>query len=89
MEHRAMTSFLELDPALRGLGAYARQHGPECVMKEGRLRVKEWKGPHKPVINMLEAGLRVIGWVRWVQFAFGGKFGVGVAALLFPVVDAV
>lgn len=33
VEHRTMSSFLELDPALRGLSAYGRQHGPECVLK--------------------------------------------------------
>lgn len=26
--------------------------------------MKLWKGPHKPVINILEAGLHVIGWAR-------------------------
>lgn len=29
------------------------------------MRVKEWKGPYKFVINILEAGLNVIGWVRY------------------------
>ncbi|CAM9811305.1 unnamed protein product, partial [Hapterophycus canaliculatus] len=74
VEHHAMSSFLELDPALRGLGAYGRQHGPECILKarcrctffdlpqEGQLRVKGWRGPHKPVINVLEAGLGLLGW---------------------------
>ncbi|CAN0046172.1 unnamed protein product [Scytosiphon promiscuus] len=62
VKHHAMSSFLELDPALRGLGAYGRQHGPECILKEGPLRMKVWKGPHKPVINMLEAGLGLLGW---------------------------
>lgn len=33
-----MASFLELDPALRGLGAYGRRHGPECVLKVGQMR---------------------------------------------------
>ncbi|CAN0553557.1 unnamed protein product, partial [Ectocarpus sp. 8 AP-2014] len=35
LEHRALSSFLELEPVLRGLGAYGRHHGPECVLKVG------------------------------------------------------
>eukprot|EP00903_Cladosiphon_okamuranus_P007599 g7370.t1 len=65
VEHRSMSSFLELDPALRGLSAYGRLHGPECVLKEGELKVKLWKGPYKPVINILEAGLHVLGWASY------------------------
>ncbi|CAM9947837.1 unnamed protein product [Ascophyllum nodosum] len=60
--HRAMASFLELDPGLRGSCAYGRKHGPGCILKEGPLRVKKWDGPHKPTINILEAGMGLIGW---------------------------
>ena len=31
--HRAMASFLELDPDLRGSCAYGRKHGPGCILK--------------------------------------------------------
>ncbi|CBN77754.1 conserved unknown protein [Ectocarpus siliculosus] len=64
LEHRALSSFLELEPALRGLGAYGRHHGPECVLKEGRLWVRAWKGAYKPVINFVDAGLHLLGWTR-------------------------
>ncbi|CAB1096165.1 unnamed protein product [Ectocarpus sp. CCAP 1310/34] len=63
LEHRALSSFLELEPALRGLGAYGRHHGPECVLKEGRLWVRAWKGAYKPVINFVDAGLHLLGWI--------------------------
>lgn len=33
--------------------------------QDGQLRVKVWKGPHKPVINVLEAGLGLLGWTRY------------------------
>ncbi|CAM9780243.1 unnamed protein product [Ectocarpus sp. 4 AP-2014] len=62
LEHHALSSFLELEPALRGLGAYGRHHGPECVLKEGRLWVRAWKGAYKPVINSVDAGLHFLGW---------------------------
>lgn len=33
-------------------------------LQEGLLRVKKWDGPHKPVINILEAGMGLIGWTE-------------------------
>lgn len=33
-----MVSFLELDPNLRGLCAYGRKHGPDCILKVGGYR---------------------------------------------------
>lgn len=26
--------------------------------------MKLWKGPYKPVVNILEAGLHILGWAR-------------------------
>lgn len=54
-----IAAFLELIPSRRGTCSFARLYGPESILMRGSLRMKDWKGPHKLLLNSLDLSL---GW---------------------------
>eukprot|EP00953_Heterococcus_sp_UTEX-ZZ885_P034881 18044-Heterococcus_DN1.PRE.1 len=58
--HEALRSFLEVSPLQRGACAFSRAFGADCILRCGFLRAKQWNGPPKDVVSILDCAL---GWV--------------------------